>query len=1212
MANRGKTAVDAAAGLHDEAIFALLCGGGSVAEAVDKTTSILLESDATEVHDPAALMVATVVSVVCRAAGIAISIAPDQVRDTSTLAAFLEELLGRCPHDVHTYPLVDKDPKHKKLQKAYAVYFQDLTCAFQAASRLTDEEGAAELLVPWLAGLADSVARFFRHAASVALFGMVRALSQLIQQAEQAAGARSKRDQVAAENKKRSLVQRHTEIFAISLHSRIKDVAHEVRLLAFECLRDLFLSHPTLYVHNRYVRYLSIAFYDKRPEIRHVALDAVSQLVATLPDHALNIRDFLRHFSARLVEMAADIDGRVADLAIRTVALIVRSDHNAAGGERHGAPTLTDDMVDRVLASASDDRVAIRHAAGTLLKMFLRHHVSGSSEDETLTLRVEALCSMAATWHTEQGEEQIERYLIDALWSQDDSPPATITAFADFLEIALHGESADTAAIALNFMAGFIERAKRSAPLLFGPAAKDDFRGAEEHNHVRTPKGNQSAAALMEQLRTAATVAFMEKIGAILERHNDAFPVAASAARFLVHTDLAAFTGRSMSGRLQLLMATLRRVTLQEGPGASGDGPRINHVEALRRCWRVLVSSEHVQRREASQYLQDMVKQTVKQITTTTTTAGSASSPARTATPQAASVKKADDLINAWERLAWLTGVAAPAVIGDHWGLVTAAMMQHGGGAAGSGRTKAAKRGGARKSHASSQDPAEEGAGDEDDADATPIDRPALFAHILRCAVNHVMWKVVDMGDGPGALAAAWAEAASGTLPFLLRAAAVPLSAEDGASMLTVRVQASLMAADILSLPYYQATDAQQRRFVSHTITTLVCCCAKAADQQEHIRELTRGAAMLEGKTAVPARRLATLWEAHATRLSTALIRLIVFQRVADSFAPDVLSVWTRLPTKAAADMYKSLFYTVRDRVAGASGPTSDVAAAVELDTIICGIHQCLKADATPSALDALYHLASKFASLHFLMTDKYYSSVVAVVKYAVANAAPPTDDDGLHQTHPLLLHAVCPYCAKLRPADAVAIVNSLSQQPLFNGTVAVNDPATVNYIRTFVSALRRAAKMEEGPTSAARPTPGRPTPLPGDRSVPPMTTLRRATRPLDFGATTGGATARKRLRTLEQADEDETTREIMSVVHERRQQQATGKAAVAARVEAAGGWRVRPGGAEVPPLPQAAAPRPPFMPMHSAAPSQPTQHGTQASTHVAGDSEVLVATQEW
>ncbi|CUG06209.1 Hypothetical protein, putative [Bodo saltans] len=209
---------------------------------------------------------------------------------------------------------------------------------------------------------------------------------------------------------------------------------------------------------------------------------------------------------------------------------------------------------------------------------------------------------------------------------------------------------------------------------------------------------------------------------------------------------------------------------------------------------------------------------------------------------------------------------------------------------------------------------------------------------------------------------------------------------------------------------------------------------------------------------------------------------------------------------------------------------------------------------------------------MHFVPTDKHYPVCVKVVRFGVDFAA---------NVDPTILNAISPFCARLRQSDALSIINGLNQHDIF---VSVES----SYAQAFVTAIRRAAKLEETSTSA-------------NVSATPWRASKK----------------RPREQTIPNEQSDALLEEITNTkVTSVRQASAPttapkggrGKKSVApvapARTSTADGWRVRPEDEAL--LSQASA-------AGRRTPVPGTQESVALSTMMAElDDEVMLATQEF
>jgi hypothetical protein len=419
---------------------------------------------------------------------------------------------------------------------------------------------------------------------------------------------------------------------------------------------------------------------------------------------------------------------------------------------------------------------------------------------------------------------------------------------------------------------------------------------------------------------------------------------------------------------------------------------------------------------------------------------------------------------------------------------------------------------------------------------------------------------------------------------------------EDGGALWT-RGRALCAMADFAALPFYDFTDDEQRRYIAVFREAVIAANGRITADQDNMREETRAASSLpidnRGLTAL--RRDITAWEALVTRMSTGVVRLVAFERFSQPCLASVLSLWTRIPVKAAADMFKGLFYTarlhaVRKHVSAAS---------IEIDTLVAAVQRCRDLGDSADEVDQLTQIGTKLASMHFLASDKHYDAVGTVVQFALEHAASSSDQH--------ILIAATPYCSKLRPADALALIHR-SAIPSLDGSTPV--------FRAFVSALRRAAKLEGGETV---PREAASAAAPAATSSSSWSTERRPARPA--AASAAASSQRKRIRNAGGDEEDDG---LMAEIELRRK---TGGAAgsskpaapqlVTRRVENADGWRTRGGNDATPTAVAPASTSATAAPSSRAASrsaltsSQGGPTATQLSSFLPDD-EVFISTQEW
>ncbi|KAJ2799392.1 cohesin complex subunit, partial [Coemansia guatemalensis] len=219
-----------------------------------------------------------------------------------------------------------------------------------------------EAALPWLAALAGSPFRPFRHAATLVALAIQSALASI--RARAAGEQQTAQRQLDAEQRRR---RRDEAARAAQLRERVAEVARQdsVAAAAFDALynavfvyrcRDVHAgiraeclvplatwcrAYPAAYLHTQYLRYLGWALNDKDARVREASVAAIagplllgrppaaqpgsvgSGVGALAPADASaveGIRPFIVRFLSRLVQMAAgDVDSRVQVVALKLV-----------------------------------------------------------------------------------------------------------------------------------------------------------------------------------------------------------------------------------------------------------------------------------------------------------------------------------------------------------------------------------------------------------------------------------------------------------------------------------------------------------------------------------------------------------------------------------------------------------------------------------------------------------------------------------------------------------------------------------------------------------------------------------------------------------------------------------------------------------------------------------------------------------------------------
>ncbi|RNF17017.1 cohesin complex subunit SA-1/2 [Trypanosoma conorhini] len=184
-------------------------------------------------------------------------------------------------------------------------------------------------------------------------------------------------------------------------------------------------------------------------------------------------------------------------------------------------------------------------------------------------------------------------------------------------------------------------------------------------------------------------------------------------------------------------------------------------------------------------------------------------------------------------------------------------------------------------------------------------------------------------------------------------------------------------------------------------------------------------------------RREVSALEASQLRVATGVARLLLLNRLAEDVAPRVFLQWVHAPSKCVSDVFRYLFRSLRDRC--------NDSFTLEKSILLATYHH---------ASDALYQMGMKLSSMHWPLPDKYYAACVSMVRFGMEFAT---------STDPAMLQAVVAYCPKLLKVDALGLAHALAAN---ESLAASSDPNA----QLFISAIRRAARLEEAAANAATP----------------------------------------------------------------------------------------------------------------------------------------------
>ncbi|KPA80076.1 hypothetical protein ABB37_05085 [Leptomonas pyrrhocoris] len=964
-----------------------------------------------------------VLNVLSKAAGVAeVELDTNALVDGVEIRPLLEELYSRVPENSEAYLVVNKDAKYRRFRRAFPEWCAALVHNSVASDILLDTT-FLPVLSQWIIAMAESKSRAFRHTATVALLAFVHALSSVAADLQsQLALLRAKKDIATVQRKRDDVVEWRDHLFAQAVHQRLRDVAPDIRLAAFQALRRWIIAFPDEFMTNKYLRYLGMPLHDKRAELRAEALDTILQALAHVSDAYSRMHLFLQYFTARLVELSNDVDVRCTELAIRVVAMMVRGDADVA----EGSELLTNEKIDQVLLTLFDERPTVRAAAGILLKVFIHCRTAGEeSEAEQVSVATELLCSFAATLRSQYREAMPEKYLIDALWTPE-RPPVLLVEYQPLLAAAQSDRPLD-AVVGVQLLAALL--LKIQGRLTLGPPPKDDRRGGTGGGSKKvSQKVREETEVLQRRLSEDAAVALCST----LEVHRGSEDVLQACALLCAALDMSTFTSQRHHTALSALLIELRKATLMSSCVSS------ETRECLVKAWYQLAFTDYPLRTEAQAHLQELLKNVFGLFT-------QVAKKTRSHTRE-----ETEELLAVWGRM---NLVSALVPTQEHWTTLYAALR----------------------------------AALEVPPSSTVTSMSATLAMlVVGTAVNSLLWRVKACNETTDAAAPLdepkqyVQDLVTAVLQFevemeelLQSAVPIPSFAGSSASVnehhwVVPVAEVFVYLCDLLALPYYDMSQVQQETLVRllrglHEHISVELRSAQDSlklhvhEHRGRQQQQQQGDAGSSAQTDVPAaaglaelvaaRRTCSRLEALQLRLVSGVARLFLFKRLdGNALAAPFLVLWTQSPSKAVADTFKSLFHTLRDRA-------NDDGFSLERDVVLTAYNSCVEVGATPVSVEALYQIGIKLASLHFIGSDRFYMCCPAMVHFGAEFAT---------STDPMLLQAIVPYASKLRPVDALHVLrDQLSKSDIFA-------EASNAYVRSFVAALRKAAKLEDSNSASS------------------------------------------------------------------------------------------------------------------------------------------------
>eukprot|EP00796_Vickermania_ingenoplastis_P005060 gene5060-3647_t len=576
--------------MDEDAIFNAICDSDSTLNLSVQVDRLIEEYQKGNTRAP----LHAVVSTIAKACGAtSVEIQTSDVDASADVVAVLENLYQCVPVDSSAYLLVNRDPKYKKFQRRFDDLWKLLIRSAFTADILFQDP-----IIPshahWLVTMSESKCRSFRHTSTVAVLSVIQALNELgeslktrltfIHAAEEMTAVQKDLDQV---------IQWRDHFFSQTVHSRVRDVAPEIRMSTIQHLKKWALEFPEEFMENKYLRYFGMPLHDKKPALRAEALDMILQGLGRVEGAYSHMKLFIQYFIKRIVEMSSDVDTKCVELSLRVMAIIVKRSAESSDGE-----VLSSEMIDAALRALFDERHTVRTAAGVLLTVFVYTRSADAEEAEQYKVAAELVGAFAGTLRTQYMEVMPERYLVDALWNAG-MPPALFTDTRALTTDLTRSGDVSEVIVGTGFIASILQRFRGALPL--GPAAKDDRR-------TGLPKVPPSKlgefTAFKENFSSEAVMALSK----VLKKHYNQSDILYSIAMTLKALDLSMVTSASDQANLTDVLAEFRRGSLSVTFSAT-------LLEAVVAAWDYLIHSDHPLRTEAEDHVQQMIKCVQKEVT---------------------------------------------------------------------------------------------------------------------------------------------------------------------------------------------------------------------------------------------------------------------------------------------------------------------------------------------------------------------------------------------------------------------------------------------------------------------------------------------------------------------------------------------------------------------------------------------------------------------
>eukprot|EP00760_Papus_ankaliazontas_P017543 PhM_4_TR17310/c0_g1_i1/m.2028/K06671/STAG1_2, SCC3, IRR1; cohesin complex subunit SA-1/2 len=342
----------------------------------------------------------------------------------------------------------------------------------------------------------------------------------------------------------------------------------------------------------------------------------------------------------------------------------------------------------------------------------------------------------------------------------------------------------------------------------------------------------------------------------------------------------------------------------------------------------------------------------------------------------------------------------------------------------------------------------------ENRIDVDDVMEVSLVHTLCRCAYAAAMWSLTMM-DSDSALTDAMSSEIQSSVEHLVQ---VAVAFKDDSVPAVVELVANVLCfiGDLALLPAVRLTPEQGSDITTaytQVMATLIELHSKAAS--DVAEKLKTSGAEDDGEEDMAALMSseATQWESAMFRSTQAVTRLCQFSLLSTQDAASIVQLWTRVNSRAVAEIIKEHFKTARDMHFAQTKQPHDF----EYIIITQALGIALDLGESESAIVAFQQICSKISQVHFMpTTDKFYAAVPRIVLLGAKHVSENPSADGL------LLLGLAAFASRLRVADATKVFNTIGD---FNF-----DDVPAAYRSAFLAALRKAANLAGGDEAAVVP----------------------------------------------------------------------------------------------------------------------------------------------